>query len=414
MTALLTSDFTDYIERKYIKPQDILTAILKMSPTLGILPKDKTMGDYVDLPINYAAPAGVSPSYSTAVTNQAPGAYDKFTVQPVNMYGYGKVDNRLIRSALAKNDKTLILKPLNNEMQRLKEALGVQMSANALGSYGFALGVVGSESTTTCTLATASDHIKFYKNMEICAAATDGTSGSLRDSGDHVTVTGINRSADACVLTSDENWATVINGLVATDYLFAQGGFGAGAYGLADWIPATDPTGSFCGVDRSLDTENLGGWRVDGTGMPIDEAVNYAAGVCAVGGAAPTIMIIHPLDMAAIMNGFKATARPNTVMANGGGAIAKIGYRSIQIDTQLGPIDVLADRFATRGSLLLLNPDSFVVLSCGELIQFLKWDEQGSLFSTTAAGEDSTQFTVLAQWQIGCNAPGKNARIAIS
>ena len=97
MTALLTSEFTSYIERKYIKPQDILTAILKASPILGLIRKDTSMGDYVDLPINYAAPAGVSPSYTYAVSGQAPGTYTKFTVQPVKIYAYGKVDNGLIR-----------------------------------------------------------------------------------------------------------------------------------------------------------------------------------------------------------------------------------------------------------------------------------------------------------------------------
>ena len=128
----------------------------------------------------------------------------------------------------------------------------------------------------------------------------------------------------------------------------------------------------------------------------------------------PKVLLANPMDLANILNAYRGTAMPNTVYAQGEGAIAKIGYSSIKVQTMLGPLDVISDRFQKKGYIRLVDPDSFVLLSSGELVRFLEVDEKGGFFRLTPAGEDSSEFTLVAQWQMGCNAPGNNAIIKIA
>jgi hypothetical protein len=417
MTALSMSDFTSMVKQKYIYSKSALIDVMRQTPLLGLLPKDTELTDYNNVPIEYGATGGVSSTIAKAITNQLGGKYTKFVCRPVNLYAYGLIANAVIRNC---KGPEALLKPLDNEMKNMKLSFGVQLSANMFSNKGFALGRAYATPGGTAydlVLKDTYDAIKFQVGQKIAAASTDGTSGSLRDSGDTCTISAINRQTGT--LTTDTGyWTTVISGLVGDDYLFLDGTFGVGADGIDGWVPATAPGGSdsFNGVNRSVDVERLAGVRIDGTGMPFEEAVNIAGADCSYGGLTPNLMVVHPTVLAKLKNAYKDQWESAILKANGGGnkRMMEIGYAGLIVHTDFGDLEVLSDRFCPRTAVYLLSKDSWTVASCGDLVQFMQFDPSSDSIFRVASGTDSTEFALVAQWQLICNNPGRNARITIS
>ena len=97
---------------------------------------------------------------------------------------------------------------------------------------------------------------------------TDSTStGSLRDSGEALTVTSVSRMATTNQIGVSPN-LTTISGVASGDFVIPQGDLETpGTYlvmaGMEDWIPASAPgSTAFFGQDRSKDVTRLGGQRV--------------------------------------------------------------------------------------------------------------------------------------------------------
>src|SRR5690606_15691019 len=186
-------------------------------------------------------------------------------------------------------------------------------------------------STTALTLANPEDSFFFEVGMRICASADDGTTGSLKDSGDFITISAIDR--DAGVLTGDGNWSG-ISGITNDDYLFVQGDFGVAASGLGSWVPSSAPgVTTFFGVDRSVDVERLGGIRYNGSGET-QETV-YIKAMARVQRTKANIKYIYtnPINIAALevsKEGSKFITSDNEY---------KIGYKGFSI----GGIEIIPD-----------------------------------------------------------------------
>lgn len=241
--------------------------VMKSHPLLTMTRRKRDMqGRYFHLPIQYGKPQGRSHVMATAGTNEYASKYTGFDVTPVSDYVVAKVDGIVVRQSMNGGNAEMFLDLMKNEMDGALSTLGDNVAKEqygSLGGYRARVHPTTAISTTSLTLANPEDSFFFEAGMEICAASTDGTSGSLRDSGQAITVVAVNR--DTGVLTADENWSE-ISGITNDDYLFSAGDFGAAAAGLASWVPSSAPGAtSFFGVTRSSDPERLGGIRYDGS-----------------------------------------------------------------------------------------------------------------------------------------------------
>jgi hypothetical protein len=381
-----------------------MQALIVKAPLLGLVTKDETLGGkYYHVPILQRGPVGRSHLYATAKTNASGSTAAGFDVTYVNNFQIAKIDGDTVNDT-AGNDNALY-DAIDHEMKAAIANVRKDLRLKMYKNIGGARGVVSAESTTTLTLVDKNDAINFEEGMEVCCSATDGTSGSLRDSGDTVTVTAINRSAGT--LTSDENW-TEIASLAAGDYLFADGDFGIAMAGLDSWVPASAPGATtFYGVNRSVDTDRLGGIRYTGTGMPLETAIMNASSLGAQFDADPTVCFCNTLVWAKLANSIGADRQNRiTKITN---AEATVGYSSIKVATANGEIDVVADPGCGASVMYLLDMSTWVLASVGPLVKIV--DDDG-LTIRRGSGDDWL-IDLKSRANLACRAPGKNVRIAI-
>lgn len=232
----------------------------------------------VKVPVSVANNENISADFSVAQAMSAEHRYSGFTVTPKLIYGVGTLNHVVVDQAANGGDVDRFVDVTKNEFASVLEGMGQKIARHAYGNGGGAIAraaSTGAFSTTVCTLADPAYAVFFKKGMRIQLSDTDGTSGSLRDSGDYVTLVSVD--PDAGTLTADANWSS-ISGAANSDYLFAAGNFGAVASGLDGWNPATVTATSWYGVDRTTDPTELAGVRYDATtnGDPIDTAIPLA------------------------------------------------------------------------------------------------------------------------------------------
>lgn len=225
---------------------------------------DAMVGDYFKVPIQYARPAGRSHDAATAYAAEYGSKYKAFEVTPITDYLTFRMAGQVVRKAKESKDATAFANAVMQEVQSAIEGLGDNVAKEFYGNVGGYRGRVHPTtaiSTTSLTLAYPSQAVNFSPGMQICAGDTDGTSGSLRDSGDYVTLVSVSISTG--VLVADANWSNIAS-IAANDYLFQRGDFGVSLAGLESWNPATAPGAtSFFNVDRSVAPDFLGGMRGD-------------------------------------------------------------------------------------------------------------------------------------------------------
>mgnify|MGYP003137059097 CR=1 FL=1 len=131
-------------------------------------------------------------------------------------------------------------------------------------SQSGSIGVVGATPADTAVLdlATDADSLNFEVGMKI--VFTDSTSaGSLRDSGEALTVTSVSRMAASNQIGVSPNLTTIAS-VASGDFVVPEGDLVTpGTYlvmaGLQDWIPASAPgSTAFFGQDRTKDVTRLG------------------------------------------------------------------------------------------------------------------------------------------------------------
>jgi hypothetical protein len=229
-------------------------------------------GRYYHIPVRYGKPQGRGKAQADAVSAEYASKYEAFQVTPLTDYGRATIAGIVVRQAAEGTGKSQFVDTLKLEMDGGLETLGDNLAKEAYGNVGGARAQVHPTtaiSTTSLTLANPEDSIFFEVGMRIQAASTDGTSGSLRDSGDYITLVAVNE--DTGVLTGDANWSNIAS-IAANDYLFQYGDFGVAGAGLAAWCPSSAPGAtSFYGVDRSIQPTRLAGIRYDGSSEPMEQ-----------------------------------------------------------------------------------------------------------------------------------------------
>jgi hypothetical protein len=235
---------------------------------------DAMVGDYFKIPVQYAKPAGRSHSSTVAYDNEAGSKQSAFEVTPVSDFLIFRIQGPVVRKAKQSNNENSFVDAVEQEVKLALEGEGDNVAKEAYGSRGGARARVHPTtaiSTTSLTLANPADAVFFYPNMYVCASDTDGTSGSLRDSGDRIQVASVNLSTG--VLTGAANWSG-ISGITNNDYLFAEGDFGVATAGLESWNPASAPGATaFYTVDRSVAPDFLGGMRYDGADDSVESVL---------------------------------------------------------------------------------------------------------------------------------------------
>lgn len=377
--------------------------VYKDNPLLAMIPKyEQFLGENLKLPIKYGIPQGRSAVFSTAQSNKTNSQFKAFLLTRSRDYSLASIDNETIEAS--KGNANAFMEAATTEIDGAIEAatrsLAISLYRSGSGSIGQ---VLAGGTGTSFTLKNVNEVTNFEVGMELVFDDADG--GGTVKSGT-VTVTGVDR--DSGVISTDA--LTAIDGgtgPATDDFVFVEGDYDAKISGLSAWIPASAPTSgdSFFGVDRSADASRLAGIRFDGSALPIEEALVEAAARVAREGGRPDYCFMSYNKFAELEKALGSKVQYVDKHVN-----PEIGFRGIMIHGPRGPITVVPDQNCQPGLAWMLSLQHWKLYSLGKAPKILDSDGLKMLRESNA---DAVEVRVGYYAQVGCRAPGFNARVQL-
>jgi hypothetical protein len=395
MAAIGSTDTFDAALKQHYTGERIENMVYKDNPLFALMPKYESFGGLnLKLPIKWGNPMGRSAGFLAAQTNETSGKISAFVLERKKDYAVARIENETVESS--KGNANAFMEAatfaIDGAIQAITRSLAVTMYGDGTGS----IGTVGAVDTTgtdhdLITLSNIQQITNFEVDMELNFASSDTNK----------TVLAVNR--DTGVIKVDDS-----SGATATDAIYVDGDRDAVYSGLGAWIPSTAPasTDSFFGVNRFLDTDRLAGVRFAGGSLPLEEALIGAAARVAREGGKPDYCFMNYSNFADLEKalGSKVAYVEKNIKP-------EIGFRGILIHGPRGPINVIPDQNCPPDVAYLLQLDTWKLYSLGKAPKILASDGNKMLRVSNA---DQLELRVGFYGQLGCRAPGYNARIALS
>lgn len=410
------ADITTYADalKEYYTKQRVLSLVYKDAPLLALMPKsEKFVGSKLPVPVRYGIAQGVSANfgYAQTLSESTYTLIERFELQRKKKFGIAVIDGELIK-ATASDDGSFV-KALTEEIDSVILAMKRRLAWDLYRNGHGRVGTVGSISGSTVTLANTEDVVGWEKGMVIQACTTED-SGALHNSAATLTVSGVNRATG--VITFSAGVTATISALTTSDSIFAYGDRQDAASptrqciaGLKAWVPQSAPSStSFLGVDRSVDPTRLGGQRVDGSAVPIEEALIDGAVQVGREGGVLSHYFVSFANWAKLEKALGARVRYSEESIAG---VAKIGFKAIEVSGPGGIIKVIADAYCPADTAFGLSIDSWKLHSMGPMISVLDEDGLNMLRQSDANGYESRH---AFYGELGCDAPGHNVNVKLS
>lgn len=382
------------------------------NPLLALMPKMEDFGGRnLPVPIIWGNPQNRSATFSKAIAGTTTSKIDAFTLTRVKDYSVAQIDNETLEAS--KGNSNAFMEAATTEIDgcinSLTRSLAVKMYRSGFGDVG-QLAATSSVTTTTLTLSEPNDVTNFEVGQVLCFSATQGSS-VLRDAGDVVQVVAVNRSTG--VLTVSPALSNIA-GLAVGDFIFLDGDRQNSATpvpiavsGLEAWVPATAPgSAPFFGVDRSVDPSRLGGQRLDGTAMPIEEALITGASLVAREGGKLGHFLLDYAQFAELEKALGTKVQYIDLKIN-----AEIGFRGIVVNGPRGPIKVIPDQNCQANRAWGLQLDTWKLYSLGKAVRVIDTD---GLQMLRQASADGVEVRYGFYGNVGCRAPGFNINIQLA
>lgn len=393
-------------KRKYAdkKPGELA---MRFHPTLQLI---KKVGGFVGhdpngtfyYALKYANPQGVSASFSTAQSISSSGGASsgvQMGASRVEKYGVIQIAGPALLASRGNDGAFVSLVSQESEsiMDEMGDTLAFELHRDGTGVRGQRASI----STNTVTLGSAADVRNFKPGMYV-EAGPNSDGSSLRSGNTYVTA--VDRAAGTITLNS----AAAISSFADNDYLFRQGDSGSGntVDGFEQHLPLSTP-GSFRGADRTKDTENLGGVRVDDTATSIEENAGLVAVKIGQLGKKATHLILNPIKFWEVCRRLNAK-----VEYSGGGGVAGYGFESFKIHTPAGTLTCVSDPDAPEDRGRVLD------LSCWEWKYMgAPWihpitDDKGGMF-LRVYNSDAIEGRIRTSGNTICYKPGANGTFSI-
>lgn len=394
--------------KAYYSNQRVENMTYKDFPLYAMLTKKKDFfGKNYPLPIQIGNPQGRSHTFAKAKANQTSSVFKDFTLTRVKDYSLATVDNETAEAS--ENDKGAFLKALTNEINSAIKSSASSMAAQLYGNASGSMSQIGATTniaTNAIVLANIDDVVRFEVGMTLVFAAAE-SSGALRNSGATVVVTGVDRSAG--IVTVNANLSTAVAAIALADWIFIDGDRNLAVSGLASWLPFVAPTtgDNFFGVDRSVDTTRLAGVRFDGSALSIEEALIGGLTLSNREGGNVKVVFMNYIDWGNLELALGSKVQYMVTQAFGR---ADIGFSGIQIKTNKGVANCVADTMCPQGYAYGLTMETWALYSLKEPIRILDLDGNKVLRTSDA---DAVELRVGGYFQLGCDAPGYNVVIKL-
>lgn len=376
------------------------------SSAYGLMPKISNVeGDTFQGAIKLALGANGSADDTIAYTSTGAPQYDRWKINIKSWYTSKPVRGEVIdRSATTRGAFVQAITALTDDAYR---EFGQQIGASVWGNGGGAIGQItaGSDVTSTVvTLVNPSDAINYWPGQVLKASITDGTSGAVKAG----TVTIAKTNIDTGVLTATTAWNASITTLVAGDYLFRNGNFGAVFQGFPAWIPtqASRDAGilntTFNNVDRSVDPIRLAGSSYVGNGAPFEQTLIALATRIQRNMGRPTHVFLNDIDYGQLVTSLGTKVQYMTEQAFKN---AQIAFQGITLATPVGMLKLVLDPFVPQGSCWMVDMSTWEFASVG---QYPYNKMQDNPVWPIEPGEDAYRYRLLGRGLMWCNKPFAN------
>ena len=380
-------------------------------PLFGLLPKFEGFGGRnMPIVLQYGNPQGRSRTFANAQSNRTQVLVEDFVLTRANNYAVSTIDGETIEST-RENDyaflSALKLK-IDSTMASLADDLESSFFRSTDGNRGQIASVTAAD-PMVITLSQPEEATLFEVNMTLVADNASG-GGSLRTAPGTANVDGVDR-ASGTITTDYDNGCTTTD-WAAADYLFVQGDESLGTAGLIDWVPDAAPSATlFFGVDRSSDTR-LGGLRQSSANDNLEEAAIDAQSKAATQGGMPDLFVVHNAQVRRFVKELGAKKEYVETHAVGpDGMPANVGYRSLIIQGDEGPIAVVASNKCQANRGWMLQRDTWSLNTLYAPVRVLADD---GLRILRQASADGYEVRMGHRGNIGCNAPIWNVNVTLA
>lgn len=416
--AVLDLTAFDPMVKEHYSPFEVARMAMQKNKATGMLAKSqkKMVGgrEWVQ-PIMTALPGGGSSSFSVAVTNAQNNvsSYKNFNVTRRSHYRIAKVDNQAIEATATGDEDAFesAFDEFDNGIEAEGNYINFRFFRTQAGEVGQLNGVVN-VATPNMAFSDISAMWGIRSGEVLRASATIGS--ALRAGS--ITVLSVNRVLGTFVLTG--NGTAGIAALVNTDFLYLDGdgqngGTGLAASGLADWVPDAAPSATlFYGVDRTTESDYLGGIRIDGTdGRSVANLlVDAVAAVDNIGGD-PDVIWMNPITFGTLSKQLEGKWTISSAVGYDGKKLASIGFEGFRVNLNGKNLTIYTDRCCPVKRIYVLTWSTWCMFSAGPAPNFLQ-KRAGSIIKVSE-GNDGYEARIGEYYNFSCKAPGYNCVILL-
>ena len=382
------------------------------NPLLALVAKyEEFGGKNLPIPLIYGNPQGRSATFTNAqtrggVTNSQ---ITDFVLTRVKDYSIATIDNETLEAS--KGNANAFMEAATTEIDgaihSLSRSLAVSMFRDSSGQIGQVNAEPAEAASTVITMKSAGDitNIEVGMALNIWSAKSGGTQRNLDGSTTQMIVSAVDRGAGTFTISTAYDASGTI---AADDFIFVEGDRGLKLSGLESWLPETAPTSgdSFFSVDRSVDVTRLAGVRYDGSSDPIEEALIEGASRVAREGGKIDHCFLSFAKYAELEKSLGSKVQYCDLTMN-----AEIGFRGILINGPRGTIKVLPTQNCPDNVAFMLQLSTWKLYSLGKAVRVIDSD---GLKMLRQASADGVEVRYGSYSQLGCRAPGFNARIKLS
>jgi len=409
----MSQDMTsfDAALKDHYKDQKVENLVYKNNPFMALVPKKEDFGGRKwPCPIIYGNPQGRSKTFATAQTRggASESKIESFDITRAKDYGVATIDGETMEAS--KGDINAFMDAATTEIDGVIRELTHSVAFNLYRTSDAYRGQVNaepSEAAVELTLKNTNDIVGFEVGQQIVvySAASGGSIRTYDGSNSTMTVTAVDRQAGT-ITCADETYDSS-GTIAANDYIFIDGDRGSGFTGLEDWLPSSAPGATaFFGVDRSVDTTRLGGQRLDGSSMPIEEALIEGDSVVSREGGALTHFFMNQVKYRQLKKSLGSKVQYVNVQSQ----YAGISFKGIQVEGDKGPISVIADHNCPSDRIFGVDMNTWKFASLGKAVRVLNGD---GLQMLRQASSDGYEVRYGTYGNLACNAPGWNINIQV-
>jgi hypothetical protein len=396
--------------KQHYTDDTVLNLVYKDNPLLALMPKYESFGGKnLPIPLIYGNPQGRSKTFSNAQTRGAAtnSLITDFVLTRVKDYSIATIDNETLEAS--KGNANAFMEAATTEIDGAINSLTRSVAIGMYGDSSAAIGQVSAEpaeaASTVITFKSAGDvtNVEVGQIINIWSAKSGGSQRTTDGSDNSWEVTAVDRSAGTFTLDDAYDASGTI---AADDFIFVEGDRGLGISGLEAWVPETAPSATlFFGVDRSSDTQRLGGVRYDGSSDPIEEALIEGASRAAREGGKVDHAFLSYAKYAELEKALGSKVQYVDLKMT-----AEIAFRGVMVNGPRGPIKVIPDQNCPDDVCFMLQMSTWKLYSLGKCVRVIDTDGLSMLRQASA---DGVEVRYGFYGNVGCRGPGFNVRVAL-